>query len=485
MLGAIERLKKEPEPTMLVIPETTRLSRQNAAKVQQAMLKHCGNDMKNRFALLDMSAGYLAQDSKRGDPVATFRQDIGINNLDFGATYYPWLNTSIFQPRDFSFQNINPGSRDKLRKLLAQSVQQDKNLTTEIDAIERPVLTGDFKLQVGSGDSLVLTRADFAAHDLTSSPDELIYEILDDGSMPGRFLKTGTDEDLTKFSQADLDAGQVSFDHDTSFGMTGSFSIIVTDLHGVATAKHPVSVEVTENTPEPPDVLLEDPEDAAATTQAVTTDKTLRATVPLYVDIMNAITTYMNAMPPGAAMAGLYTMVDNSRGVWKAPANISVNSVVSPMISINHEEQGDLNVSTTGKSINAIRPFVGEGTLVWGARTLDGNSLEWRYISVRRTMIMIEQSIRLAAKAYVFEPNTANTWVTMRSMIENFLTGIWKQGGLAGAVPADAFSVHVGLGETMTSEDILDGILKVTALVAVVRPAEFIEITFQQEMQKS
>ena len=123
---------------------------------------------------------------------------------------------------------------------------------------------------------------------------------------------------------------------------------------------------------------------------------------------------------------------------------------------------------------------MGKGTLVWGARTL-----EWRYIPVRRTMIMIEPSIRLAAKAYVFEPNVVNTWVTLRSMIENFLTGIWKQGGLAGAVPADAFSVHVGLGDTITPEDILEGILRIRVLVAVVRPAEFIEITFSQQMQES
>jgi phage tail sheath protein FI len=184
-------------------------------------------------------------------------------------------------------------------------------------------------------------------------------------------------------------------------------------------------------------------------------------------------------------MAGVYTMVDNSRGVWKAPANVSLNAVVSPAVNINHEEQEDLNVTTQGKSINAIRTFIGEGTLVWGARTLDGNSLDWRYINVRRTMIMLEESIRLATKAYVFEPNVANTWVTIKSMIRNFLTGIWKRGGLAGAVPDDAFSVFVGLGETMTAEDILEGILRVTVLVAVSRPAEFIEITFQQQMQKS
>ena len=206
---------------------------------------------------------------------------------------------------------------------------------------------------------------------------------------------------------------------------------------------------------------------------------------PLFGNILMAVKTKLNLLPPAAAMAGVYTMVDNSRGVWKAPANVSLAAVVSPAVNITHDEQEDLNVTTQGKSINAIRTFIGEGTLVWGARTLDGNSLDWRYINVRRTMIMLEESIRLATKAYVFEPNEANTWVTIKSMIRNFLTGIWKRGGLAGAVPDDAFSVHVGLGETMTSEDILEGILRVTVLVAISRPAEFIEITFQQQMQKS
>ena len=128
---------------------------------------------------------------------------------------------------------------------------------------------------------------------------------------------------------------------------------------------------------------------------------------------------------------------------------------------------------------------MGEGIKVWGARTLDGNSLDWRYINVRRTMIMLEESVKNASRAYVFEPNVASTWLNLKSMIQNFLTGIWKRGGLAGATPDDAFSVHVGLGDTMTPEDVLEGILRVTVLVAIVRPAEFIEITFQQQMQKS
>lgn len=216
-----------------------------------------------------------------------------------------------------------------------------------------------------------------------------------------------------------------------------------------------------------------------------TLHKVLFQVSSVYDALLNEMKRSLNLLPPSAAMAGIYTMVDNMRGVWKAPANVSVNSVISPAINITHDEQEDLNVPLSGKAVNAIRTFVGEGIKVWGARTLDGNSLDWRYINVRRTMIMLEESVKNATRAYVFDPNVAGTWVNIKSMIQNFLNGIWKRGGLAGATPDDAYSVHVGLGDTMTPEDILEGILRVTVLVAIVRPAEFIEITFQQQMQKS
>ena len=215
-------------------------------------------------------------------------------------------------------------------------------------------------------------------------------------------------------------------------------------------------------------------------------NKILKAMSPqLLRSVMTEIRDKLNLLPPSAAIAGVYTMVDNTRGVWKAPANVSLNSVRTPAVNITHDEQEDLNVTVQGKSINAIRPFIGEGVLVWGGRTLDGNSLDWRYVQVRRTIIMLEESVKLAAKAYVFENNVANTWVTIKSTIRNFLTGIWKRGGLQGAIADDAFKVFVGLGETMTPEDVLEGILRVTVLVALIRPAEFIEITFQQQMPQS
>jgi uncharacterized protein len=204
----------------------------------------------------------------------------------------------------------------------------------------------------------------------------------------------------------------------------------------------------------------------------------------VYKQIMETIIYRLNILPPAAAMAGIYTLVDNTRGVWKAPANVSVTMVNAPAVNINNQQQETMNVDVMeGKSVNVIRVFPGQGTLVWGARTLDGNSQDWRYISVRRTIMMIEQSLKLALCAYVFEPNDAGTWVTVKAMAENFLINLWKQGALAGSVPAQAFSVQAGLGSTMTEQDILDGYLRITVLLAIVRPAEFIEITLQQKQQ--
>lgn len=217
--------------------------------------------------------------------------------------------------------------------------------------------------------------------------------------------------------------------------------------------------------------------------------KSLQATLTVISPKLNAILSDMseelNVLPPSAAIAGLYCMVDNSVNVAKSPANLSLGSVISPAVNINNENQEELNLPLNGKAVNAIRSFPGKGTLVWGARTLEGNSKDYRYVSVRRTMTFIEQSIKFAAEAYVFSPNNATTWSSLRATVYNFLNNQWSSGILVGSTPQDAFDIEIGLGSTMTSTDILDGILKMTVKVAIVRPAEFIVITFEQQQQKS
>lgn len=221
-------------------------------------------------------------------------------------------------------------------------------------------------------------------------------------------------------------------------------------------------------------------------TNTAQNNNALLAASDVYTYLMTMILNRSNILPPSGAIAGIITQVDNIRGVWTAPANVKVNGAATLPIRLSDEQQVSLNTDImTGKSVNAIRFFNGLGILVWGARTLDGNSQDWRYLNVRRTVIFIEQTCKLAAKAYVFEPNTSQTWTAINSMISNFLTNCWKGGGLAGSTPEDAFAVECGLGSTMTPNDILDGVLKISVKVAITRPAEFIVISFQQQQQRS
>jgi phage tail sheath protein FI len=205
-----------------------------------------------------------------------------------------------------------------------------------------------------------------------------------------------------------------------------------------------------------------------------------------YNAVTGALSNEFVVIPPSGAIAGLYTRIDNTKGVWKAPANESLSSIAGPTVDISNREQQSLNVDpNTGKSINIIRTFPGYGTLVWGARTLNGNDNEWRYISVRRFFNMVEESIKKSIQWAVFEPNTAPTWVKVQAMIENYLFLKWRDGALAGTKPEQAFYVRVGLGITMTADDILAGTMNVEIGMAVARPAEFIVLNFIQLMQQS
>ena len=384
-------LKKETEPTLVVMPDAIALGKDAYNSIYTAALQHC-SDMQSRFAILDLAQQNSTQ--KTDDVVAEFRNDIGINNLNYGAAYYPWLKSAIVQSDEVSLDNIDYSGdisdflpEPAVKALKTQYDADSAAATAKITAAEAALIAAQ-----GGTDAAATAAATKALADAKAAPAKI----------------------KQNFHQA------------------------------------------------------------------------LKANSPTYVALLTKLLTAMNELPPSGAMAGLYTMVDNNRGVWKAPANVSVNMVNAPSVNVSHDMQQNLNVDVmAGKSINVIRAFPGIGTLVWGARTLDGNSQDWRYINVRRTLIMIEQSLKLAARAYVFEPNDANTWITVKSMMDNFLVNLWKQGALAGAAPEQAFSVSVGLGSTMTGNDILDGKMLITVKVAIVRPAEFIVITFQQQMQQS
>ena len=216
-----------------------------------------------------------------------------------------------------------------------------------------------------------------------------------------------------------------------------------------------------------------------------TRDQNLTNAFPALRQLYGSAAQKLNRLPASAAIAGVMTFTDSARGVWNAPANMALVSVDAPSLTISDDVLGDLNKPLDGKAINVIREFIGRGPVVWGARTLDGNSNDYRYVQVRRTLIYIEQSVKAAMNPFVFAPNDGKTWVTVTSMISNFLQDLWAKGGLMGATANEAYSVDCGLGTTMSAHDVLEGYMVVRVLVQLIRPAEFIELTFKQKMENA
>ncbi len=98
---------------------------------------------------------------------------------------------------------------------------------------------------------------------------------------------------------------------------------------------------------------------------------------------------------------------------------------------------------------------------------------EWRYITVRRLAIFLEQSIVRGLQWVVFEPNQEPSWAQVRRSIDEFLTGVWRKGMLQGVKPEAAFFVKCD-ATTMTQDDIAQGRLIALVGIAPLKPAEFI-----------
>ncbi|HRI27060.1 MAG TPA: phage tail sheath subtilisin-like domain-containing protein [Chitinophagales bacterium] len=377
---AEKELLKNAEPTLIVMP----CGEYNNYK---SALQHC-ESMQNRFVIMDTMVESNADESAK-----KLRDGISgnIDQLKYGAAYFPYLNTTIVPP--------------------------------------------NYKVVVVSPDFAKLAdEAKTKADDAQKAADDAHADAETDATKKAN-LQTIAEEAKTKAEEAKKKAEELK-----------------------------INLTVEDGRP-----------------------KTGSSTNTLTQQVLTAINKEFGlVLPPSGAIAGLYARVDRTRGVWKAPANETLFNVKDVTYHVTNADNAGLNVdSVAGKSINVIRTFPGRGLLVWGARTLAGNDNEWRYVSVRRFYIMAEQSIKNATERFVFEPNDANTWVKVKAMIENYLTILWRQGALAGAKPEDAFYVKVGLHQTMTAIDILEGRMIVEVGMAVVRPAEFIILQFSHKMQES
>ena len=430
-LDGLAAVRKEDEPTLLLLADAVSLSEVDYYSVCQSTLKQC-NDLKDRFAIFDI----LSSDVTTNGIGESFRNGIGNNDLKYGATYYPYLQTAL----NYHYTESS---------VTVSGLDSQTNSATA---------TGEYSVENG-------LKVTYSGPQSDNPQVAIAYDDQDNMTVS---VISGV---LTITIPIDSEGAVADIISTANASDTGSYSL--TAINASAT----ITAELTATALTYPT--------AESGTQLDSTVLKVQKTA-LYNKIKTALDGLRVVMPPSSAIAGVYAKVDRERGVWKAPANVSLASVISPTVKINNEEQEALNVdATAGKSINAIRSFTGKGTLVWGSRTLAGNDNEWRYIPVRRLFNLIEESIQKATAFAVFESNNVVTWLKIKTIIESYLDGLWRQGALAGTAQAEAFFVKVGLGQTMTEQDILEGRMIVEIGIAAVRPAEFIVLRFSHKLQQS
>ena len=430
LAAGLDLLNAEPEPTMIVVPDAMSLARQDANSLAQAVLLQCST-LKSRVAILDVFAGDAAINVY--DPIGKFRTDLGTVGLDYGAAYYPWIETAIVEIL-------------RRRHRLSHARRADdaaRQAGAYVNALPDP--KGQAVLKKFVADSAPGQAPPAVAAPAAGAPAAAARR------GPGCCGARGC-------------GGRPGCSGPRGPGSCGARG---------------------EPARRPPRLAAIGGADARAERGA----------------------------EPGASRAGQYRALLRAADGRAARRGEPVAAVGRDRRRLRPDRFHPRRVQGPGgdqhplrrqardrdqrpRSAGSQRPARRQGgqcdphrPRLWrdgpGARTLNGNSQDTRYVNVRRTMIMLEQSIKNAAQAFMFEPNTATTWVSVESMIRNFLTNQWKAGALFGATPAQAFSVGVGLGVTMTSDDILDGLMNVMVKVAIVRPAEFIVLTFQQTMPAS
>ncbi|WP_342323008.1 phage tail sheath C-terminal domain-containing protein [Kosakonia sp. BYX6] len=188
----------------------------------------------------------------------------------------------------------------------------------------------------------------------------------------------------------------------------------------------------------------------------------------------------LSALP---AVAAAIQRSAKAYGVWKAPANIALTKTIRPT---NDAALSQTLFTQTGVYANPICSFPGKGVYLWGCRTLlnDAGS-PWRFIQIRLLVNSIENRLKFIARAFVFEPNNALTWMKLKGQIWSWLRQQWLAGAFYGTQEEDAFSVAVGLDETMTADDLSAGKMIVNIQLALLAPAEFIDLTITLDARAS
>ena len=445
-LDKLDTLKAIKDPILIVFPDAVSLGEDDFYELYNYTINEkLGLKNKNRFAILDTYKGNSAT-------IGNFRAEVSSTN--HAAAYFPHLKTIL----NYSFDEDKTITHTGLQET---NQENDDFYAGEIAALEvlRDLATAEISTTSVNGFVLadLLNQAIAIAEEIYESADskDALRESLNEAKAVVDAIYDGTIDDF-RIPQ-NLQVNTPIF--------RGEFDDLI---DAIRLSK-----------------------DEVGNANGLTLKNLQSSDSLLYNQIKEAIKSLQVVLPPSSAIAGVYGRVDSVRGVWKAPANVSLSYVTEPTEKVSEKEQSDLNIHDSGKSINAIKFFTAKGNLIWGARTLDGKNKkgdgkdnEWKYVHVRRYYDMIQKSISDALKRFIDEPNTSHTWLRAKTMLENFLNQQWMEGALAGSNPKEAYEVKVYGTEDPVTKNITNP-MNVEIKIALVRPAEFITLNFSHKLQQS
>lgn len=454
LIAGLNRVNHSDEPRLIVFPDAVSLPEADFYTIYNQTIAKITSTAKNWFVIIDTYYGNSVTQSNNRNTIANLRNNIVLTT--HAAAYFPHLTTIL----NYTFDETDT-------PIVHTGLQSEGQASAvfyagEIAALEELKAMASEEIESVSVDALVLadllSQAIAIAEEINETADETsgqpldakadLIEAIEEAKAVLEAIYDGTIDDFV--IPDDLEAGTPVF--------SGEFDALIYAILAV--------------------------KDEVGAANGKTLKNLESSNSVLYHQIKKEISSLKVVLPPSAAMAGVYGRIDATRGVWKAPANVSLNYVLGPTEKVSDHEQSDMNVNDAG-SVNAIRAFTGKGTLVWGARTMDAKEKTeddqeniWKYINVRRYYDMIKLSIdrALTDGKFINEPNISQTWLRAETMIENFLNQQWMDGALAGSTAKEAYHVEV-------SGDIVKaGTMNITVKIALVRPAEFIVLNFSHQL---
>ncbi len=527
---ALKIVSDMDEPSLIYIPDAHKLNEDDFYRIYKSTLNLCA-EKEDKFAVLD-----LPQKENWNAGLEEFRQNIGSENLKFGAAYSPHLRAAIeldpgfdlvsrsvykdgkkIEPEELVHDSDNLGRIYSLKDIYKDItaiekdiseyllIKQNNFLSEEFFSIHKRFLelckselespnpnylsvSSDFSQLVYQLYGIMEALLDkwnwenyqFSSYWLKDLIESTTASKLSDsvtklnGNLKNTFKSIGTEhlDEIykTAFSWKsalfkNLNSGVIGLN---SFYLFLNASEPSQYIENMRTASYKLS-EINKSVVEIIEFIRKELYNAAHREE-----RFLENGLSIYKSIKDRIRNAEVVIPPGGAVCGAYAENDRTKGFWRAPANVTLSGVNGLTIDIGISEQQLLyNDPNKRISINPIREFSKTNHVIWGARTLDAANPEFKYVPIQRSVMIIEKSIFRGTLWVMFEPNTSETWLKVSKTISDYLHSKFKEGMLQGLKPEQAYFVKVGLGTSMTPQDLKDGRFVIIYGIALLKPNDF------------